>query len=121
MTNISQLFSLTSARLYLLCVLVALPSCASNLAKLDFIVADDKIKHLSATIGISAATAAYYRRDRNKNRCNAAAMGFGISMSIGAGKEIYDKQVKKTRWDWDDMVWNFIGSSVGSILGSGCH
>jgi len=84
-------------------------------------MADDKVKHLSYSLAISAASAAYYRHDKNEGRCKAAAIGFGVSMGLGVSKESYDKYIKKTHWDWGDIAWDFLGSSVGSMIGSGCH
>jgi len=80
---------------------------------------EDKIKHFSATTAISAAAASHEREgDRD---CQAAGRSILFTMSIGAGKETYDKYVKKTFWDWEDMTWNLIGSTVGASLGAHCY
>jgi len=45
-----------------------------------------------------------------------AALGFGIAILAGFGKELYDKYVKKTKFDWGDIVADLIGSFGGIIL-----
>jgi len=80
---------------------------------------EDKIKHFTTTTLISGAAASYEKEgDRD---CRAAGRAILFTMSIGAGKETYDKYVKKTHWDWEDMSWNLIGSTFGASLGARCY
>ena len=79
----------------------------------------DKYTHLAVTTAISAAAAKAAREEGHDN-CDAALIGFSISMTIGAGKEIYDKRKRKTRYSYRDMIWNTAGSTLGSLAGSNC-
>jgi putative lipoprotein len=80
---------------------------------------EDKIKHFTVTTLISAGAA---REQRQEYRdCRAAGRIIVFTMSIGAGKETYDKYIKKTFWDWGDMTWNLIGSTFGAGLGAHCY
>ena len=108
---------------FLICCLLflLLPLSCATINNTDFSLADDKLSHLSYSVGISAASAAYFRHERKEEPCRAATIGFGVSMSLGASKETYDKYIKKTHWDWGDIAWDFLGSSIGSLVGSGCH
>jgi len=80
---------------------------------------EDKIKHFSTTTIISGAAAHHQKEDYRD--CDAAAQAVMFTMTIGAGKELHDKYIKKTLWDWNDMAWNLIGSTLGASLGAHCY
>lgn len=88
--------------------------------KEDQWVANDKYVHFLTSAAISAGIAKA-ARENDHEACEAALIGFGITMSIGAAKESYDKRIKKTLYSYRDMVWNMAGSTVGSLLGSNCR
>ncbi|MFV2056935.1 MAG: hypothetical protein ACC707_10730 [Thiohalomonadales bacterium] len=104
----------------LLFLLPSIIACAHQNDVKKYTIAPDKIKHFSVSLGISAASAAHYKHKNDADACKSAAIGFGLSMSVGIGKETYDKFIKKTFWDWGDMAANLVGSTLGSLLGSGC-
>lgn len=39
-----------------------------------------------------------------------------LTSMLGAGKELSDKYIKKTRWSWPDMVYNGAGILFGVFL-----
>lgn len=80
---------------------------------------DDKYKHflLSTVISAGIANAA---KDESRDNCEAALIGFSVTLALGAAKESYDKRKKKTLYSERDMVWNAAGSLTGSLLGSNC-
>ena len=45
-----------------------------------------------------------------------AALGFGIAVALGFGKELFDKYIKKTYFDWGDIVFDIWGGCVGVIV-----
>lgn len=110
-----SLFSFAKFLLPCLC----LSSCAFQSLDKPIEWQADKIKHFSATTLISGALA-HQQKDEYRD-CDAAAQAIVITMSIGAGKETYDKYIKKTQWDWNDMGWNLIGSTLGASLGAHCY
>jgi len=83
-------------------------------------LAGDKYAHLLVSSAISAGIA-NAEIDKGQNKCVAARIAFGVTLTIGAGKEIYDKYWKKTRYSYKDMTWDAIGSALGSLAGSNCH
>jgi putative lipoprotein len=83
-------------------------------------LAQDKMLHFAVS-GIISGLTAHAAKNNGSGRCEAAAVGFGVSISIGASKEIYDKYERKTGYSYRDMVWNVAGSTVGSLLGSRCR
>lgn len=48
-----------------------------------------------------------------------ALIGFGCSMAIGTGKELYDMTGRGVP-SWSDMGGNLMGSLVGTVAGSMC-
>lgn len=81
---------------------------------------NDKYLHLLVTTGISAGIARAAKNNGNEE-CRAALIGFSLTLTIGAAKESYDKRIKGTFYSTHDMVWDIAGSTLGSLLGSGCH
>ena len=79
----------------------------------------DKYKHFILSTALSAATA-YAAKNDNRDNCEAALIGFSVTLALGAAKESYDKRKKKTLYSGRDMVWNAAGSLTGSLLGSNC-
>lgn len=79
----------------------------------------DKLAHFSVSAAIAAGVTNYKER-HGSSGCAAARMGFAITLSIGAGKELYDKKIKKTFWSWEDMTWDAIGATVGSLAAADC-
>lgn len=42
----------------------------------------------------------------------AALFAFGLTAAAGIGKEWYDENIKKTRFDERDLKWTVIGGSI---------
>ena len=80
----------------------------------------DKYAHFVLS-GITSAVIAKAAKEDGKDNCDAALIGFSITLSLGAAKESYDKRYKKTLYSFHDMSWNLLGSTLGSIAGSNCH
>jgi putative lipoprotein len=81
--------------------------------------AKDKYTHFLLSTAISAAVANAAKNNGNEN-CDAALIGFSVTLTLGAAKETYDKRKKGTFYSYRDMVWDAAGSATGSLLGSNC-
>lgn len=79
----------------------------------------DKLAHFGASAAI-AASVTNYRESHGSSGCDAARTGFAITMTIGAGKELYDKNIKRTFWSWEDLTWDMMGGIVGSLAAADC-
>ena len=78
----------------------------------NFAVAQDKQLHAAGSYVISSTVAAIvYNKTNNKKR--ALLSGLGVSLLVGAGKEIYD--INNGDSNWDDMLANTIGATLGLI------
>ncbi len=103
-------------------LLLVLAGCATVPANQqeDTWFGEDKYAHFLLS-GLTSAAIAKAAKEDGRDNCDAAAIGFGITLSLGAAKESYDKRHKKTLYSSHDMVWNLAGSTIGSIAGSNCH
>ena len=74
---------------------------------------EDKQLHLGATYVISSATTAFvYNKIKDKKR--ARWIGFGVGVSVGIAKEIYD--IEHGNPETGDLIADFIGSALGSFV-----
>lgn len=103
-------------------IVITLSACAVTPAnhKEDVWFSQDKYAHFVLS-GITSAVIAKAAKEDGRDNCDAAAIGFGITLSLGAAKESYDKRHKKTLYSFHDMSWNLLGSTLGSLAGSNCH
>jgi len=107
--------------LLLALTLSMLSGCATQQKKNtdDAWFAKDKYTHFLLSTAISAAIANAAKNNGNEN-CDAALIGFSVTLTLGAAKETYDKRKKGTFYSYRDMVWDAAGSATGSLLGSNC-
>jgi hypothetical protein len=50
------------------------------------------------------------------NQSISSSVGFGVAIIAAIGKELYDKHIKKTKFDWRDLKWTVIGASIPAVL-----
>lgn len=107
--------------LFLVQTLSMLSGCATQQKNdvNDAWFAKDKYTHFLLSTAISAAIANAAKNNGNEN-CDAALIGFSVTLTLGAAKETYDKRKKGTFYSYRDMVWDAAGSATGSLLGSNC-
>ena len=73
---------------------------------------NDKLLHMGGSYVISSTIAALVY-DKTKNKKCSLLSGFAVSMFIGAGKEIYDRKYGNP--DWNDMLANTVGATLGIV------
>tara|TARA_R100001510_G_C7464558_1_gene83587 strand:- start:210 stop:512 length:303 start_codon:yes stop_codon:yes gene_type:complete len=83
-----------------------------NLTARAQMLQNDKLLHMGGSYVISSTVAALVY-DKTKNKKCSLLSGFAISMFIGAGKEIYDR--KHGNPDWNDMLANTVGATLGIV------
>ena len=89
--------------------LLFLTGCATVNHPDDHWFARDKAYHfaVASAIGAGATVAA------GDNHA-APVIGVGVTMCFGAGKELYDRNVRKTYWSWRDLAWDLAGAVAGA-------
>ena len=76
----------------------------------------DRWMHVTASLVLADITTRCLRR------CGAgclisACVGFGVSLAVGIGKELYDKFKEKATFDWGDIKADIVGAVCGSVIG----
>jgi len=104
-------------RLFFPALLLATPGCAGfrSCHEGDPWLGTDKFKHFAISGAIAAGvTAGLHEKDSDV----AVAAGMGAAMVAGTAKEWHDLYNRNTCWSWKDLVWDFIGASVGASAAS---
>jgi hypothetical protein len=79
----------------------------------DIRLREDKQLHLGATYVISSTTTALvYNKIKNKKK--ARWIGFGVGVTVGIAKEIYD--IEHGNPETGDLIADIIGSALGSFV-----
>lgn len=107
-------------RLFVLFGALCASACAPIPNRDDPWLRADKAKHFGVSTAISAAAAQAYLND-NQSDCRAMRSAFAFTMAIGAGKEIYDSEVRRVGWSWRDLVADAAGALAGSALIAHCR
>lgn len=100
----------------LLIGLVCGSGCASFRQADDPWWGPDKAKHFAGSFALAAG--ATLALDPSMEGDQAALTGFAVGMTAGAGKEYYDRTVKRTYFSGKDFVWDLAGGLLGSLAGA---
>lgn len=73
----------------------------------------DKAQHFIASAILSAAGNEYAQRQQGWSHDRSAGFGLLFSVSLGAGKELWDSRPGGTGWSWKDFAWDVAGASTG--------
>lgn len=74
----------------------------------------DKAKHFVAGALMGAGgTAVALHNDADDPE--AVLVGVGFAITVGAGKEWVDRNVRKTFWSWKDLAWDLAGAAAGAF------
>ena len=93
--------------------ILAILLISTGLNAQDFYMQTDKQLHIGATYIISSFVTSY-AFEKTKDKKKAMWIGFGVGMTVGIAKEIYD--VRHGGNQTSDIVGNFIGSSLGCLV-----
>ena len=89
--------------------------CASLRHASDPWWGEDKAQHFAVCALAGAATAlAAQQNDLSDGR--TFLIGTGVAVGLGVGKETYDARIKRTYFSGKDLVWEFVGGAVGSMV-----
>ena len=110
--------SISNARKGLIAPICALflLGCATVNHPDDNWFARDKAYHFAAASAIGAG-ATFMAGSEDA----APVIGVGVAMSFGAGKELYDREVKKTYWSWKDLAWDLAGAVAGAAAAAAAN
>ena len=98
---------------YLIILLILILGLDVNAQSFNLYTYNDKQLHMGATYVISSFTTAYvFKKTQNKKK--AMWIGFGVGMSVGIAKELYD--IEHGNCEAGDLLADFIGSSLGCLV-----
>ena len=111
----------TKARVLTILILAitTLGACSTLPPKDDPWTSRDKYKHAAAS-AVIGAVAVRVAHERDASPCDAFRIGVGVSIGIGAGKELLDQEFRNKGWSWRDLAWDAAGGTLGAWLVSGC-
>jgi len=75
----------------------------------------DKAKHLAAGFVLGAGST-YAAQEAGRNDGESVVVGMTVTAAFGAGKEVYDENVKETYWSGKDFAWSLLGGLLGSTV-----
>lgn len=84
--------------------------------KSDNWFAKDKLKHFAISTFYSGAIAVTANRHFNLKESKSLTIGVGITISLGAGKEIYDRSKPKETSSIKDFIWDLAGAITGAVI-----
>ncbi len=108
----------TAPLLLALAAAVAAPSAARADDTSDPWIARDKAFHFDVSAGIAAATYAVSAAYIVDSRWKALAIGGGVTIAVGGGKELLDLAGIGDP-SWKDFAWDAIGTVAGLALAWG--
>lgn len=76
----------------------------------------DKIAHFSSSIVLTCWSEGLSSDFFDESKDSSRLMGAGFTLSLGLCKEGYDRYIQKTKWSWEDLVWDMAGITCGLIL-----
>lgn len=91
-----------------------LTGCSHHMAN-DSWGGDDKARHFIASAMLAAAGTEYGLR-QGYSRDRSASVGLMFSLSVGAGKELWDSRPAGTGWSWHDFAWDVAGATTGYAI-----
>ena len=83
----------------------------TNIVSAQFIQ-QDKLLHMGGSYVVSSSVAALVYSQTENKKC-ALLSGLIVSLAVGGAKEIYDR--KHGYPDWNDMLANTVGTTLGLI------
>lgn len=76
----------------------------------------DKVKHFVGSAVAAAGVTLIAENNGAEDSEEAALIGFSASMALGTTKEVLDETVRDYCFSWKDLVWDFLGASVGASI-----
>jgi putative lipoprotein len=101
-------------------LVTCMTACATTQHHNDRWLGQDKMKHflVSSLIGAGFTKIA---ANNGAAPCQSVFIGISASIAVGAGKEWYDKNIRKRYFSWKDMFWDVAGGTLGSFATRECQ
>jgi len=100
---------------YKIIVLVVLLVMGSLLHCHDWL-GSDKIAHFGSSMFLTCYTTGFSRDIMGESRDNSYYLGVGMTLSLGLGKEGFDRYIQNEKWSWEDLAWDLAGIACGLVI-----
>lgn len=101
-------------------LLSSLLLCGCSHMANDAWTGQDKAQHFIASAILSAA-GNEYAQHQGISQDRSAVYGLMFSVSLGAGKELWDSRPAGSGWSWKDFVWDVAGATTGYAVWQMAH
>lgn len=100
---------------YKVLVLLLLLLAGSALQSQDWL-GSDKIAHFGTSMFFTCYTIGSSNDIFGVNVDNSRMLGMGVTLSLGLGKEGFDRYIQQEKWSWEDIVWDVAGIACGLVI-----
>lgn len=76
----------------------------------------DKAAHFTTSVFLTCYSYGICRDSFGNTDSSSRLCSAGISISLGLGKEYYDRGKPQGRWSWEDLAWDAAGICCGLVL-----
>lgn len=92
------------------------PLCAAGDADGDKWFAEDKLKHFGISAFFASGSCIIANRHFDFDKRKSFTIGVGITVSLGAAKEVIDYKTPDQTSSHKDLVWDIAGALTGALL-----
>jgi uncharacterized protein YfiM (DUF2279 family) len=100
-------------------ILITLLLVVSSIGKVyaySSYIGKDRVAHLVISTSLSYWNYEFSREVLQQSNADSIVYSVSLTALIGTGKELSDKYGKKTKFSWQDMVYNGAGIALGVII-----
>jgi putative lipoprotein len=76
----------------------------------------DKIAHFGTSMFLTSYTSGCSNDILGETRENSQYLGVGLTLSLGLGKEGFDRYIQNEKWSWEDLAWDLAGIACGLVI-----
>ena len=89
---------------------------SSSYTNKDRWLGSDKVAHLTLSLFISAISYKIYHDNYYNDKDSSILFSSGFTLSLGLGKEFYDRKRPNNKFSYKDLIADIIGISLGLVL-----
>ncbi|MCD4820039.1 MAG: hypothetical protein K8S23_15250 [Candidatus Cloacimonetes bacterium] len=80
------------------------------------LISGDKVMHFTSSAFITCWNYGFSRDILDQNHQKSLVFAVSLTGSLGFGKEVSDKHLKKTYFSWKDITFDLAGIALGMII-----
>lgn len=102
--------------LSIIIVLTLAPSCVAGNRDGDKWLGEDKLKHFGLSAFFAGGSYIVAKRHFDFDKGKSFTIGVGITITLGAAKEIIDYRTPDQTSSHKDLIWDIAGALTGALL-----